>query len=193
MSFPMKNLFIHINKCGGTSIKKVLSNKPGVVIPKNDNLIKMSNSDLWSSYNKFTIIRNPYSRILSLHGMLNRQNKKYNLDDVLKIITNDNIAYKNTPLNGNSYIKRHGLKLTHPHYSIYKNGEIIVDHIFKLENINFDWVEIQKMLPIKDELPILNKSKFYSEKDFNLFNKDQIILINEYFKDDFITFNYNMI
>ena len=39
---------------------------------------------------------------------------------------------------GNSYAKRHRLPMSHSHYGIVLNDKIIIDHVFKLENINKD-------------------------------------------------------
>ena len=58
----MKYLFIHINKCGGTSVKKVLDKKPHIYIPNNDTLCELNQTKVWDDYIKFTIVRNPLSK-----------------------------------------------------------------------------------------------------------------------------------
>ena len=188
----MKNLFIHINKCGGTSVKRVLANYDHTYIPPNDNLINISKTPKWSKYYKFTIVRNPYTRILSLYGMLIKNNKGKKLDDVLDIITDDNIKYKGG-VKGKSYVKRHGLKMTHPHYSVYGDKGLMVDDFYKLEDIETGWDEIKSKLGINDELPKINVSKSYSKSDVKMFNRKQLDIINNYFLKDFEVFKYPML
>lgn len=189
-----KIVFIHINKCGGSSVKRTISKLENIYIPNNDELINYSLTDEWHQSIKFTIIRNPYDRILSLYGMLKRDNKNYTLNEVINIITDDTIDYKtdnNKLPSGKEYVKRHGLRLTHPHYSIYKNGQIIIDYIFKLENIEKDWLKIQNIIKTNVNLQHVNKSNI--KKDYSIFTKDQLNKINSYFKDDFEVFNYEII
>lgn len=189
-----KIVFIHINKCGGTSVKKTISKLENIYIPNNDELINYSLTEEWNQVIKFTIVRNPYDRILSLYGMLKRDNKEYNLDEIINIVTDDTINYKtdnNKLPSGKEYVKRHGLKLTHPHYCIYKNGKILMDYVFKLENIEKDWVKIQNIIKTNENLQHINKSKI--KKDYSIFTKKQLLKINEYFKSDFEVFNYKMI
>lgn len=189
----MKYLFIHINKCGGTSVKKVLEKHSHLYIPPNDYLSELKKGSTWDKYIKFTIVRNPYSRILSLQGMLNKNKNKYTIKQILDIIMDDKISFKGVRIGGKEYIKRHGLKLTHPHYSIYDGEKIIVDHVFKLENIKNDWVKIQNLLSIKDKLSHINKSSSFNEKHFKRFSRNQLDRINQYFKEDFEIFKYEMI
>lgn len=188
----MKKVFIHINKCGGTSVKKVLKYKPQIIIPRNDRLIHLSKKKEWLDYYKFTIVRNPYSRILSLRGMMIKGGNRPTIDKILTIITDDTINYRGN-VKGVSYVKRHGLKMTHPHYCVYGDGNLLIDDFFKLENIDTDWLEIQKKIGVNQKLPNLNKTNSYGEKDFNVFNRNQLDKINEYFYKDFEVFKYDMI
>ena len=121
-----------------------------------------------------------------------KSGNKPTMDKILRIITDDTINYKGN-VKGLSYVKRHGLKMTHPHYCEYGNGNLLIDDFFKLENIETDWLEIQKKIGINQKLPNLNKSNSYGEKDFNIFNRNQLDKINEYFYKDFEAFKYDMI
>ena len=94
--------------------------------------------------------------------MMIKSGNKPTMDKILRIITDDTINHRGN-VKGLSYIKRHGLKMTHPHYCVYGNGNLLIDDFFKLENIETDWVEIQKKIGIKQKLPNLNKSNSYGE------------------------------
>lgn len=183
-----KIIFIHINKCGGTSVKHVLKNT-NVFIPKNDDIINIIDSDFWNESIKFTIVRNPYDRIKSLHGMLIRDNYNITMDELLNIIEDESINYKyiNKKFpSGEGYIKRHGLPMSHKHYGIINNGKITMDYIFKLENIKTDWEKIKQLTNVKSELVVKNVS---NSSEIELL-QNHIDIINKYYHEDFMFFGY---
>lgn len=190
-------LFIPINKCGTTSIKKLVFGYPHITIPNNDELHKISKEDRWKTSTKVTIVRNPYYRILSLYYMIKGQGSSMNLSQLLKIITDDNIKYsiahgglrKNTP----QYIKRHGLGLTHKHYHIYDNEKdsLNVDYFFDLDTLKENYDEFKTVMRINKELPVINQSK--NKNDLSVFTEEHIKIINKYFHKDFEVFNYEKI
>ena len=186
---------IHINKCGGTSMKRMIVNRDNITIPKNDDIITLKKTSKWKNALKITITRNPYHRILSLHSMLIRDGRKISLQEVINIITNDNIKYKSKDggLNNGSkeYIRRHGLPMTHKHYGVVnENLSLDVDYVFKLEELYDRWDEFKELTGIQRELVTSNKSN--NKNDISTFSEEQINTINEYFYNDFICFNYEM-
>jgi hypothetical protein len=187
--------FIHINKCGGTSVKNLISKYQHIILPPNDDLIEISKTPIWEITKKVAIVRNPYHRVLSLYHMLLRDNVKISLDKVIDIITNEKIKYrvKDGGLRHGTleYIRRHGLPATHKHYSIYdhNSNKLTLDYFFKLETLNDDKQKFKEVLEIKSELPHLNKSKNMNNK--KSLTEHQIQRINKYFHLDFIKFNYN--
>lgn len=178
-----KVMFIHINKCGRTSVKSAINNLKNVYIPANDNIISLIGTPIWKNHFKITIVRNLYDRIKSLYGMLIRQGVNISIDEMLNILIDDDILYKTAdgsfPI-GHSYIKRHGLPMTHKHYGICDGDKIIVDKVFKLEQIKEDWKEIQKIINSNINLPHKNLSKsnliklsaIQKEKIYNFYTKD---------------------
>lgn len=190
-------IFIHINKCGGTSLKSSFSRTKNIKIPNNDDIKNLIKTDKWKNSFKFTVVRNPYDRILSLYGMLLRSKKIITLDEVIKIISNDNIGY----LRGDGglspgkkqYIKRHGLPMTHPHYGIYDNetNTLRINRFFKLENINEEWNQIESLIGKKLNIVKLNSSNI--KKDYTIFTKEQIEIINKVYDKDFEVFGYDKI
>jgi len=190
-------LFIPINKCGTTSIKKLVTGYSHITIPNNDDLHKISKEDMWKKSTKVTIVRNPYYRFLSLYYMIKGQGSPMNLSQLLKIITNDDIKY--TVANGglikhtHQYIKRHGLSLTHKHYQIYDNEKDLlnVDYFFDLDTLRENYDEFKSVMRIDKELPVANQSK--NKNDLSVLTKEHIKIINEYFHKDFEVFNYDKI
>jgi len=76
ISHTHKFIFIHINKCGGTSIQDFLVNYGGHFYLDNEDVMytnrawhitgeQYSTMRYWREYFKFTIIRNPWSKELS--------------------------------------------------------------------------------------------------------------------------------
>ena len=180
-------LFIHINKCGGTSLKRALHNHNDVFIPDNNNLIKLSSEDSWKDYKKFTIIRNPIDRVLSLQGMLKGLKKvDMSIDEILDLVEDETLAYNRLrPLN--VYIKRHGLPMTHPHYQVYKNGKINVDRYWRLEDLNEVIPEIQEYLGRELNIHKLNTSKKKQATD------NEIERIKKVYAKDFEVFYKELI
>ncbi len=187
-------IFIHINKCGGTSIKSVISKYPHIIVPNNDSLIELRQYSIWDESNKVTVVRNPYDRLLSLYFMLKRDKFNYSIEDILDIVFNENIKFKvkDGGLNRGSveYVKRHGLPITHNHYSIYnpEKNKLRVNKVFKLENLNDEYEDFKKYFRIRDGMPRLNKSK--NNSDYTMLNQSQIDKINKYYHLDFEKFSY---
>jgi len=49
-------IFIHINKCGGSSMTKSLSEFKHVYIPHNDSIKNLVHKNIWINAFKFTIV-----------------------------------------------------------------------------------------------------------------------------------------
>lgn len=195
----MKNnkiIFIHINKCGGTSMKHIVEEYSHIKIPSNDNIISLKNKKSWNESIKITFVRNPYTRLLSLFHMLKRDGYQSTLDEVIDIITNKNIKYLvsdgGLKPRSEEYIRRHGLPMTHKHYGVINDDlSLDIDYVYKLEELQDKWDEIKQITQINKDLVKLNVSK--NKNKIDVFTKKQLSKINEYYNNDFICFNYEKI
>jgi len=195
----MKNnkiIFIHINKCGGTSMKHIVEEYNHIKIPSNDNIISLKNKKSWNESIKITFVRNPYTRLLSLFHMLKRDGYQSTLDEVIDIITNKNIKYLvsdgGLKPRSEEYIRRHGLPMTHKHYGVMNDDlSLDIDYVYKLEELQDKWDEIKQITQINKDLVKLNVSK--NKNKIDVFTKKQLSKINEYYNNDFICFNYEKI
>jgi len=195
----MKNnkiIFIHINKCGGTSMKHIVEEYSHIKIPSNDNIISLKNKKSWNESIKITFVRNPYTRLLSLFHMLKRDGYQSTLDEVIDIITNKNIKYLvsdgGLKPRSKEYIRRHGLPMTHKHYGVINDDlSLDIDYVYKLEELQDKWDEIKQITQINKDLVKLNVSK--NKNKIDVFTKKQLSKINEYYNNDFICFNYEKI
>ncbi|ALO15773.1 hypothetical protein L21SP5_02140 [Salinivirga cyanobacteriivorans] len=75
-----------------------------------------------------------------------------------------------------------------------ESGQLIVDYIAKIENIQNELHTITERLNIPfEKLSYLNKTKGRQGKNDQLFNDSIYKLVNQHFRVDFENFNYPMI
>ena len=144
--------FIHINKCGGTSVEQALG------LPKIHDTAMMRRdrlgAEVWNRLATFSIVRHPYAKVSSHYRYRVKKNKT-GLGDgrldlnawVLETYRDRNPAYYNNPL-------MFAPCLT---WLTDEAGDIMVDHVARLETIDTDWPEIQRLIGVEAALPQVNK------------------------------------
>jgi|694.fasta_scaffold64315_7 hypothetical protein len=205
----MKFIYIAINKCANTSFKSLLKEYGHILIPHNNivgrdketNLHFIKNSNVWSQYYKFTVVRNPVNRFLSSINFLIF--KKYiELDkDVIKKVVD--VMFDTTQSYDFYYDEKHGIKrpdskscikrvtlpITHNHYCLMKDNKLDIDYFIKIEDLENKMEELcQKIKINKKDMPHLNKSE-YVVKDLS---ENYLETIKKYYELDAKIFNYNI-
>ena len=207
--YKEKNLlFIHIPKTGGTVIEDEIKKKYKQTLYSG-----YINNILESPFNKFslqhqfyttiykyqnkldvnfnnikifTVVRNPYDRIISDLFWWKRK-KKY---PEFKINYNDTEEIYN--FIKNNYLNRDDLdNHNQPQYKFItdENLNLISNiKILKCETLNDTNNELNKFLGFNINIKKENINKDYSK----FLNKKSILLINEYYKKDFELFNYKI-
>ena len=207
--YKEKNLlFIHIPKTGGTVIEDEIKKKYKQTLYSG-----YINNILESPFNKFslqhqfyttiykyqnkldvnfnnikifTVVRNPYDRIISDLFWWKRK-KKY---PEFKINYNDTEEIYN--FIKNNYLNRDDLdNHNQPQYKFItdENLNLISNiKILKCETLNDTNNELNKFLGFNINIKKENVNKDYSK----FLNKKSILLINEYYKKDFELFNYKI-
>ena len=190
-----KIIFIHIPKTAGSSIEHLLRDEGryeldfiGVRNGRSTHHymgieLKMILKDLYPKYYKFSFVRNPYDRLISeyfwcrIKDVGHKFNKTFDqfLDYVEDIVKNKKFF---KPIENDHFI---------PQYSfLFFNNKLLVNNIFKYEDIETVAPLIKKRLKIKTTLQHLNKS-VKNEITLTQEQKDRIYNL---YKIDFETFNY---
>lgn len=136
------------------------------------------NIDIMKQMIKFTIVRNPYDRAVSLFRfiypslMQNKQNFIKFLSDI-----------KSGILNNTFFADQYS-------YIIDKNNNIIVDNIIKFENVQNDWI----VFCTKYKIPstFLPKINYNDRTKVDLLDNMTKKLIYDIYKRDFNYFKYNI-
>jgi len=173
-----KVIFIHIPKNAGTSIEEYFGNESVRIQPsKHADIyeIKTKFKNSYNNYRKFTIIRNPYDKMVSWYFYLKRNlGTNYNIIEFNEWIKNPSkFWHVDDPI---SYLKPQ-----------FKWIDSTVD-IIKFENLN---EELNKFFNQKINLPITNKS---DHKHFSkYYDQESSDIIYNRYKEDFKQFNYKKI
>ena len=170
-----KAIFIHIPKNAGTSIETLFANNSFKVQPyKHANIhdIKKLFPEVYKSYRKFTIVRNPYDKMVSWYFYLKR-----------------NLGKNHKIIEFNKWIKD-PLQFWHANDPIYFLDlqhtwiDDTVD-IVKFENLN---EELNEFFEEEIDLPVVNKSNH--DHYLNYYNKESLNIIYDRYKEDFKKYNY---
>lgn len=196
----LKLIFVHIPKTGGSTISNILV--PNINIHdnkyinylyglKNDRSLQhlsitkikelVKNTD---EYYKFSIVRNPYDRLVSEYYWCQIKNVGYKsgqtFDDFLNYVIN---IFKNNKFYMNIYTD-HFI----PQYNfLYDNNILEVDKVFKHEYFNEIIQFLNEEYNINTNL--YENLKVYKGKKLNL-NQNQKNIIYNLYKKDFELFNY---
>ena len=172
-----KTIFVHIPKSAGTSIESYFgSGSFTIQPPKHDNIhqIKIRFPEIYKTYRKFAIIRNPYDKMVSWYFYLKRNLGDYNIIEFNEWIKDptkfwhidDPISFLDSQCSW-----------------IDKTVEVI-----KFENLN---EELNKFFGFKIDLPITNMSIHDHYLDY--YNEESLDIIYNRYKRDFKKYNYKKI
>ena len=170
-----KTIFIHIPKNAGSSIEEYFANGSFKIQPNKHadiHEVKLKFKIIYDNYRKFTIIRNPYDKMVSWYFYLKRNlGENYNIIEFNKWIKDPaKFWHADDPV---SYLK--------PQFEWVDNTVEII----KFENIN---KELNNFFGEIISLSITNKSN----RDHYLehYNKESLNIVYERYKEDFEKFNY---
>ena len=180
-------VFIHINKCGGTSVEAALG------IPKmHDTALarrRKIGSRRWEQAFTFAIARHPFDKAVSLYRYRLRTNQtglgtnpiKLN-DWVRRTFQEKDPAYYDQPL------------MFAPCFTWVSDtrGDVIVDYIARLETIDADWPIIQERTGERAALPKRNSARGERPAARDALDVDARRILQAHFRPDFETFGYDV-
>ena len=206
ISHKHRFIFVHVNKCAGTSITRALFPHLGaddVVLgclpeqeklhaesKKNGGLEKhstaghiksMLDADIWQNYFKFAFVRNPWDRLVSsYHWVLN---SKWDDGHGRMQAVREAADFEEYVLS--PYCNRRNCM----DYLADDNGEILVDFIGRYENLAADFSEVigrSGMPAVK-----LGKHNMTKHKNYTAYYNPLLVdLVEEWFARDIAQFGY---
>jgi len=186
-----KAIFVHIPKCAGISLNKTLFNSVGGGHTTLDQYIHVFEPKNFQEYFKFTVVRNPWDRVVSAYtflqkGGINKWDKKF-FDNTLSQFESfeDFVLNWLTPANIKTHLhfkEQHG-------FFIDKYRKTSVDYIGYLENIAEDFDYIANRIGCKQTLNIENAVKRADYKDF--YNEKTRAHVGNIYKTDIELLNYD--
>jgi len=184
-----KIIFVSKPRCASTSVfnqiykwvDKVNGNKPLYHVLAKNMKTRLIN---WDNTFSFGIVRNPYDLVSSWYyhhktkPSISQDVKDFYPDTFEEWVKQGfpthwvkNLNWRTNPLKQKQWL--------------YDGDKLIVSKVIRLENINEEFEEVKSIMNIEENLTINNSS---SKKGID---KSLINNIYDYFKEDFITFNYN--
>jgi len=216
ISHKYKVIFIHIQKTGGSSIHKLFEQLDvGLMTripidsskkrPKHcfaSDIEEVIGSEVFGSYIKFCVIRNPFDRLVSWYWMLKLRSFEEENPDVIET-EGDKVNFALIDeLNNNVRDFAEFVSLPSHHENglferfffnqldyISNDSGIIVDRILRFENLHSDFTVFAEALGLQGQLPLMNKTP--RDADYRTYyNETTRQLIAERFQRDLEYFNY---
>jgi len=195
-----KCIFIHINKCGGTTLDRLF--KANARGHKSILSYQKAYPKKFDSYFKFSFTRNPWDKMVSFYHYHVRRgwpfnwdwnkNNAPNFEDFIKIIHTYS-EEKEKKIWPKKQIRKHKTTTmrmsNHLDWLCSDSGEILVDFIGKLENFQSDFDQVcDKIGMPRRNLPHKNKSKHKHYRTY--YNDETIQIVAERFSKDIDYFGY---
>jgi len=216
IAHKLKTIFIHITKSAGSSIEVALNQveqrDDGAVDPMTGEFVKVVTGpekhmtaravqehvgdDVWNSYFKFSVVRNPYDRFHSLWWNGRYVGKKHEMtfpefvDYALQRTLKARILHWRK-----RQWKIHQRFWPQVHFLRSKNGKIEMDQVLKFESIADDFAELAQRIGLPStQLPKVlmknrnPKSRHHYADDYD--DRTRAI-VADYYRDDIEAFDYD--
>ncbi len=179
-------IFIHINKTAGTSI----GNAIGLPVKHHQTareVIARIGKDKWNKAYKFTLVRNPWDKVVSHYEYRLKRNKTE--------VASRNISFpewvKKTYGQDKDPFYYNNPKSFQPQVEWLKDDEdkISVDFVGKFESINEDFNQIKSVIGLDAELPHLNASKRAGYQTY--YDDETREIVAHWFREDIEVFGYH--
>ena len=179
-------IFIHINKTAGTSV----GNAIGLDVKQHltaKEIISRIGQQQWDCAYKFTFVRNPWDRAVSLYEYRRKKNKTQIASKGIGFIEWVGCVFSDHP---DPYFHNNP-KSYQPQVEWLKddNGRIMIDFAGRFESINRDFERIKVVTGSSANLPHLNASKRTSYQSY--YDAETRELVRQWFCEDIDLFGYS--
>lgn len=171
-------ILVHIQKTGGTAVSLALgmsANEPDKHFLGAE-LKRACEPDVWRRYFKFSIVRNPWARLVSWYAMIDSHRAAFEAGAPLNpfqatalLRTSNfrdflvNMDEEIADSDGRKWIYRNQVD-----YLVDESGALLVDHIARTETLAADWAAMRPrfaaVTPIA--LPVVNQSRHGAYVDY---------------------------
>ena len=178
-------VFIHINKCGGTSVERALG------LPKIHDTAMQRRDRIgaarWTEMATFSIVRHPYDKVASHYRYRVETNqtdlatRRIDLNDWVRRAYGDrDPAFYDKPLMFAPCLD----------WLTDETGRIMVDYVARLETIAADWPKIQALIGTSAVLPHANATQ-RADRAADALDQTSRAILARHFAADFEAFGYD--
>ena len=177
-------IFIHINKTAGSSVEKALR----LPFEHKTALEKIGEigRDNWNNKFTFTIVRNPWDKVVSHY----HYRVKTNQTDLRNNTIEFNEWVKRTyGIQDTFYFDNPKMFMPQVRWISDEQGNIIVDEIIHFENLDSEFDDVLEKLGKKKKLPHVKKSNRGNYRDY--YNEETTEIVRLWFEPDINRFGYH--
>lgn len=189
-----KVIFIHINKCAGTSIDTFFkgSHQKHACIRDYEDQLGVSGLD---EYYKFTVVRNPWDKTVSYYHHIQRAilNAQHNVVNKYGSVIIDFEEFVKTKLDvnlaGGTKYAGEWLAKDQLNWLTDSTGRMCVDHICRFENLLEDFNTVREHVGMQNK-DLSHANKTNHDHYTTYYNRETINIIAERHKRDIEYFGY---
>ena len=177
-------IFIHINKTGGSSIEKAL-NLPFEHFTAREKINQVGRRK-WQQKFTFAFVRNPFDKVFSHYRYRVKTNQTKLREQPLSFSDWVQQSYvEKDPF----YYDNPKMFLPQTKWLCDDNNELLVDQVYRFENLHEEFNKFCAKLDIDTQLPHLKASESVNYQ--KVYDADTKQSIYAYFAEDFERFNYD--
>ena len=184
-------IFVHIPKCAGVSVNKTIFGNLGGAHKTLKDYRVIFGKKKFDSFFKFTIVRNPWDRLVSAFHFLKKGGMNWADNEwAMKNISEfkDFNTFVKSWLNEDNIWKYHHFRPQY-HYITLNGKNIAVDYVGHLESINTDFKIITQKIGIDAELGKENTSRREDYQKY--YNTETVKIVSEVYKKDIELLGYD--
>lgn len=187
----LKAIFVHVPKCAGVSIAKSIFGNLAGGHATLDEYVNIFEPKCIVNYFKFTIVRNPWDRLVSAFhflkkGGFNEEDKDWARSELEQFNNFD--EFVKGWLNKENIWKWPHFRPQY-HYIIEKKEKVQMDFVGFLENIDEDFQYITRRLGVDSPLENANKGKHDDYRSY--YNEVTMRIVSEVYDTDIKLLGYN--